>query len=185
MASRRRRGLQTMLAMLRERKTSHQQLASSVLHWRAEELRTTKHLPWNVGRQGAHSPTRRATASAKRRTRSSTPGRRSGLSLEAGTSPGSACWLPGVLRVIGPKRARVRVVCEHGLDHAPEATENPLVLLVQAWLGRGRLSAQDYCRGTSWIPRAAHLRWPDSEHRVCARSHRARKCLCGSSGRHS
>ena len=166
-----------MLAMLPGRNRSNHQRASSMLHRRAEELTTTKYLPCNVGPQGAHSPTRRATASAKRRTRSSTLGRRSGLSLEAGTSPGAACWLPGVLRVIGPKRARVRVMCIHGLDHAPKATDGALVLLVQAWRCRGRLSAQDYCRGTSWIPRAAHLRWRDSEHRVCAQSHRARKCL--------
>ena len=119
MASRRRRGLQTMLAMLRERKTSHQQLASSVLHRRAEELRTTKHLPWNVGRQGAHSPTRRATASAKRRTRSSTPGRRSGLSLEAGT-PVLGLFLPGVLQVIGPKRV------ELGSCASTDSTRRPI-----------------------------------------------------------
>ena len=184
MASRRRRGLQTMLAMLRERKTSHQQLASSVLHRRAEELRTTKHLPWNVGRQGAHSPTRRATASAKRRTRSSTPDRRSGLSLEAGT-PVLGLFLPGVLHVIGPKRVELGSCASTDSTRRPIHTENPLVLLLQAWLGHGRLSAQDYCRGTSWIPRAAHLRWPNSEHRVCSQSHRARKCLCGSSDRHS
>ena len=81
-----------MLAMLPERNISHHQRApaSSMLHQCAEELTTTKHLPWNVGRQGAHSPTRRATASVKRRTRSSTLGRRSRLSLEAGTRPGAA-----------------------------------------------------------------------------------------------
>ena len=79
-----------MLAMLRERNRSNHRPASSMLHRRAEEVTTTKHLPCNVGPQGAHSPTRRATASAKRRTRSSTLGRRSRLSLEAGTSPGAA-----------------------------------------------------------------------------------------------
>jgi hypothetical protein len=52
---------------------------------RAEERATACRIPCTAGRPAAHSPTRRATASVKRRTPCSALGARSGSSSEAGT----------------------------------------------------------------------------------------------------
>ena len=166
---------QPLLAMRLARSRSHRKQTSSMLHWQTEEPKTlTTNMPCIVGAHVAHSPTGLATASAKRRIRSSALGRRSRLSLEAGTCAGIVVLGDGMLRVITPKLAEYGHY-KHRLGSAP-------VLFVQAWLGRSRLFAQDNRRGASWIPRAAHLRWLSSEHRVGAQSHRHRKCLQRSSG---
>ncbi len=75
-----------MLAMLLARSRSHRKQTSSMLHSRIEELKTLiNNMRCNVGPHVARSTTTRATASAERFTRSSAQGRRSRLSLEAGT----------------------------------------------------------------------------------------------------
>ena len=158
--------------MLPARRRPHSKLTHRTPHRRAKDWTTSQHMPCDVGRHAARSPTRHATALAKPPTPNSALDTSSRWSSEAGTCT-SVPGCRACSTVIGCVEAgRVRTPCE-------------LTCVCKAGLSGRRLSSQDCDRGASWISRDAYWRRPSWEHRVGAQSHRDRKSLRGSSGRHS
>ncbi len=128
----------------------------SAPHLHADEGKRSKCTPRIAGRQIARLPTRRASASAKGRTRSSATGVRSGSSSEAGT-----IHPPLIVGL-----ARVSLAWDSFVPRLGSAVDAFLL--------------QDRDRGASWLASAPDFGRPAFEHRVGSQSQWTCKCLPGS-----